>query len=469
MSGSSRILRWAPVVLALTGTLPSIATSTSYEQFIADHKVARRAEKSEAAQRRLDWWREARFGMFIHWNPSSVAACEISWAKLFYDDTGENLKPNPRPGPGLMGKDEWREPWLDWFKPAASREVYDNLYASFYPGMFDADQVVATARAAGMKYIVQVVKHHDGFSMWNSQFTDFDMAATPFKRDIVGEMAKACERAGMKYGIYYSQRDWHHPDYGPQRMAKYNESMRNQIRELLERHPNISIVWFDSGGYPFELWEGDKLYRMIHALRPDAIINDRCGLPGDFSTPEQLIGSFDLERDWESNMTFTGFWSWHGFQTKVISYEECLHRLVRCAGGNGNLLFNIGPMPTGQIDPREADRLHRVGRWLAQHGESIYGTQGGPYKPGDFGASTRKGNAVYIHILKWNGDSVTLPALPGRKIVKSAVLGGGAVRVELAGSQYRISVDPRDRKSDDTVVKLELDGSAGELATIAVN
>ena len=129
---------------------------------------------------------------------------------------------------------------------------------------------------------------------------------------------------------------------------------------------------------------------MIHQLRPDVIINDRCGLPGDYKSPEQHIGDFDLERDWESNMTFTGFWAWHGYQTKVIPFEECLTRLVRCAGGNGNLLMNIGPMPTGEIDTREADRLKRIGEWLKIHGESIYGTTGGPYKPGDYGVSTRK-------------------------------------------------------------------------------
>ena len=163
--------------------------------------------------------------------------------------------------------------------------------------------------------------------MWNTEFNDFDMSATPFKRDIIGEMAKACEKAGMKYGIYYSQRDWHHPDYGPESMAKYNQYMRNQIKELLVRHPNITIMWFDSGAFPYEIWEGDSHYRMIHELRPDIVINNRCGLPGDFNSPEQHIGDFDLERDWESCMTFTGFWSWHGYQTKVITFEECLAQL----------------------------------------------------------------------------------------------------------------------------------------------
>ena len=146
----------AALLLSIAG--PATAESTTYEQFLADHNIANRAEKSEAGQRRLDWWRDARFGMFIHWNPSSVAACEISWSKQFYPDIGENLKPNPRPDPGLMGKKEWKEPWLNWFQPPVPREVYDNLPKSFFPAMFDADKIVAQAKAAGMRYIVQVAK-----------------------------------------------------------------------------------------------------------------------------------------------------------------------------------------------------------------------------------------------------------------------------------------------------------------------
>ena len=434
---------------------------------MADHKVANRADKSEAGQRRMEWWRDARFGMFIHWDPSSVAACEISWSKLYYDDIGENIKFNPRPGPGLMGKTEWSERWLEWFNPPVPGPVYDNLHKSFYPALFDADKIVAQAKAAGMKYIVQVTKHHNGFCMWNSDFTDYDMASTPFKRDIIGEMAVACEKAGMKYGIYYSQRDWHHPDYGPERMAKYNQYMRDQIKELLVRHPNISILWFDSGSFPYALWEGDTLYRMIHALRPDIIINDRCGLPGDFRSPEQRIGDFSLDRDWESCMTFTGYWSWHGYQTKVIPFEECLLQLVRCVGGNGNLLMNIGPMPTGEIDTREADRLKRIGDWLRIHGDAIYGTSGGPYKPGAYGVSTRKGHTVYVHVTQWpESGPLDLPALPAT--LKSAkLLAGGAVDAKHADGRLRISVAPADRTPVVTVVALEFDAAAADFAVLA--
>jgi len=467
MSGIVKgILPLLAFTLSITASAENSA-NTSYEQFLADQKIAKRAEKSEAAQRNLDWWREARFGMMIHWDPSSVAAAEISWSKLFYDDIGETYKTNPRPGPGLMGKTEWRERWLHWFKPGVPHKIYDNLPKSFYPAMFNADSIVAQAKAAGMKYIVQTSKHHDGFCMWNTRFTDFNIKkATPFKRDVIDEMAKACKKAGMKFGIYYSQRDWHHPDYGPERMAKYNEYMRNQLRELLTRHPNISMIWFDSGGYPWELWEGDKLFRMIHALRPDIVINNRCGLPGDFTTPEQRIGAIDLERDWESCMTFTGFWSWHGFQTTVIPFEECLSHLVRCAGGNGNLLMNIGPMPTGEIDPREADRLNRVGEWLKRNGESIYGTMGGPFKPSDSIVSTRKGKNIFVHILKWpESGCVKLPSIPA-SLVQARLLSGGNVEAKQSENRLEISVKETERLPVNTVVKLEFDRDVMQLPVL---
>ena len=433
----------------------SDADDPAFEQFWADAQQPKWADKSERSQLRLDWWRDAKFGMFVHWDPSSVAASEISWSKQFYDDTGEQLRDNPRPSPDLYDIKEHRF-WLDWFKPAVPREVYDNLYKSFYPGMFDADRFVATAQQAGMKYLIQVTKHHNGFCMWDTRFTDFTIMATPFRRDIVVELAQACARAGMKFGIYYSQRDWHHPDYGPERMAKYNEYMFNQIEELLVKCPNIAAIFFDTEQYyPWQLWDGKKLFRMIHRLRPEIIINDRCGVPADCATPEQSIGEYNLERDWESCMTFTGFWSWHGFQAPVISFEECLRHLVRCAGGGGNLLMNVGPLPTGQIDPREADRLQRVGAWLGKFGESIYGTRGGPFPPGDYGVSTRKGRTVYVHVLQWPEGDLLLPALAGQ--VKSArVLTGGKVSVLQSAGSLRISVAPAGRTTPDTVVVLEL-------------
>jgi alpha-L-fucosidase len=449
--------------LLLQGAL--VAAPQTFEQFWADAQVGETAKKSPESIQRLAWWRDGRFGMFIHWNMSSVAASEISWSKKFNDGSIEELTLNPRPSAGpAAGKnakeiDSWK---YEWMRPPMPGAVYDNLYKSFYPGMFDADKIVATAKEAGMKYIIMVAKHHDGFCMWDTALSDYKITSTPFHRDILGEMAKAADKAGMPFGIYYSQRDWHHPDYGPERMAKYNEYMAGQIRELLTRYPNISAVWFDSEGYPSSVWNTQELFRMIHGIRPGIVINDRCGIPSDWSTPEQSIGAFNRSRNWESCMTFTGFWSWHGFQTKVIPFNECILRLIRCAGGDGNLLMNVGPMPTGQIDPREEERLLRMGQWLRKYGESIYGTTGGPFKPAAWGVSTCKGNDIYLHVTG-SENPVQLPPIDA-KILSAVTLDGVKLTYTQDAKGIAITLPPEARTPIVTEVKLTTDREATKLA-----
>lgn len=357
----------ATMTIAGHGQTAAAAATGSFEQFWADAQKDKRADKSEASRKRLAWWRDVRFGMFIHWNMSSVVGTEISWSKEFYEDGtgGTTTKKNPRPFD--------YDGWPDWALPAVPKTVYDNLYKSFYPAMFDADKLVGQAKQAGMKYIVQIAKHHDGFCMWNTQFTDYNIMATPFKRDI--------------------------------------------------------------------------------------IINERCGVPADFSCPEQGIGAFNLERDWESCMTFTGGWAWHGFDRKVISYEDCLRNLVSCACGDGNLLMNCGPMPTGELDPREADRIKRVGQWLEKNGEAIYGTRGGPFRMGNFVGSTRKGKNIYLHVSHWVDNAHTIPDLPV-KVLSANVLTGGEVAMTRTDGKLSIKVDPKFRDPAMTVIKLTLEKPA---------
>lgn len=449
-------------VLALSYNNKSIAQKYTTADGWADAQISLRASKSVTAQQRTAWWRNARFGMFIHWNPSSTIASEISWSKQFYNDDGEKLSENLRPDAGFSGGPEHRE-WVDWFKPAVPNVVYDNLYKSFYPGMFNADTIVAQAKQAGMKYIVMVAKHHDGFCMWDSKYTDFDMMSTPFKKDILGEMAAAAHKAGLKFGIYYSQRDWHHPDYTPATMAKYNAYMRKQLQELLTKYGEIATLFFDSGEWKtWQLWEGDVLFKMIYSLQPNIVINDRCGVPADYATPEQTLGSFDNKRDWESCMTFTGFWSWHGYQTPVISYEACLKYLINCASGDGNLLMNIGPMPTGQIDTREATRLQQVGAWLQKNGESIYGTRGGPFLPDSNVVSTYKGNQVFVHIFKMQNGAILLPGIK-EKIVKAEILSGSAITFKQTKNDIQLTIPQTYKNEIVTVVKLILNKKIDEV------
>ena len=423
------------------------------EEAWADAQIARLKEKSPTAQERSQWFREARLGMFIHWNQSSVVAAEISWSKQFYDDDGEKLLHNPRPTLKHCKAQEHTD-WISWFKPAVPKEIYDHLHKSFYPAMYNADSIVHTAMQAGVKYIVMVTKHHDGFCMWDSEYTDYDIMSTPFARDIVGEMADACHRYGMKFCIYYSQRDWHHPDYSSENLPRYNLYMRNQIKELLTKYAPVAGIFFDAHAWNKdpEVWESETLFKEIYAIAPDILINNRCGVPGDYYTPEQRVGSIDMETMWESCMTFTGEWSWRGFANEVIPVEKCFDYLINCAGGNGNLLLNIDPLPTGQIDPREKSRLKIMGEWLARNGEAIYGTQGGFLRPADWGVSTRKGKNLYLLVKDWNSFPASLP-VTGLKI-KEITVGDKAIDFKAGKNGVELSVPESCRDRYVTVIKI---------------
>jgi len=323
--------------------------------------------------------------------------------------------------------------------------------------MFDAARWVAMAKDAGMKYIVPVTKHHDGFCMWHSKFTEYGMQNTPFKRDIIAELARETHRAGLKLGFYYSQRDWSHPDYSAD-LPRYNEYMRNQIRELLTNFGEVSVMWFDAGNYPGSTWEREKLVRLIGSLQPNILINNRTGVPGDFTTPEGKIGTFSAELDWESCMTFSALkFSWHGFDVPVITFPELIRRLVHCSGGDGNLLMNVDPLPTGDIHPEEVARMAEAGKWLRTYGESIYDTRGGPWRPGEWGAATHCGRTAYIHVLDWTKMPARLPAVP-QKLTGHSVLTRGEARVTQTAAGIEIDVPGPFRSEPDTILKLEFDG-----------
>lgn len=391
---------------------------------------------SSAATDRLEWWREARFGLFIHWGPVSLKGTEIGWSRA-----GE------RRGYGSKGTE-------------VPVEVYDNLYKQFNPIHFNADAWVATAQAAGMKYLVFTSRHHDGFSMFDTKVSDYKITSpeSPFHRDVVKELADACHRAGLRFGLYYSPPNWHHPDAFTARHTNYLAYLKAQVRELLTQYGQVDVLWYDGLGKSAADYGSVAMNRMARELQPNLIINNRSGLPEDFDTPEQVIGKFQYDRPWESCITICNQWAWKpGDQMK--SLKQCLDTLIRCAGGDGNLLFNVGPMPDGRIEPRQVERLKEMGAWLAKYGETIYGTRGGPWKPTADYASTRKGNTVFVHVLRWKGDSITLPSLP-RKIMAHAVLTGGQAQVQPTDQGIVISVPAADRQDIDTIIRLDLDGSA---------
>jgi alpha-L-fucosidase len=394
------------------------------------------ADYLTASPKDMQWWREARFGMFIHWGPVSLKGTEIGWSR--------GGKRGTRPGTGQI--------------PV---EVYDNLYKEFNPTKFDAKEWVSIAKAAGMKYMVFTSRHHDGFSMFDSKLTDYRITNSPFKRDVCAELAKACHEGGLRLGWYHSQPNWYHPDFQTENhAARFIPFLHGQVRELLTNYGQVDIMWFDGLGGSAKDWDAENLFKMIRALQEHILINNRCGLKADFDTPEQRVGTFQVNRPWETCMTICHQWAWKP-DDQMKSLKQCLHTLIKCAGGDGNLLFNVGPMPTGEIEPNQVERLKEMGQWLGKYGQSIYATRGGPFRPGAWGCATYKGNTVYVHVLNWQGESVALPGIE-KKIVSSSVLTGGTAQIKQTPEGIEIIVPAADRQEIDTIVVLELDGPAAE-------
>ena len=390
----------------------------------------------------MQWWREARFGMFIHWGPVSLNGTEIGWSRK-----GERRDCN---GTGDI--------------PA---EEYDALYTKFNPVKFDANEWVRIAQSAGMRYMVLVAKHHDGFSMFDSKLTEYKITNSPFKRDVCAELAKACHDANMNLGFYYSPPDWYHPDFFTENHDRYIKFMHGQVRELLTNYGKVDILWFDTDGGENkpETWDAQRLVAMVRELQPQILMTKRCAGIGDYDTPEQHVGGF-RRQPWESCITICKKWSWKP-NDKMKSLLECLRTLILCAGGDGNLLFNVGPMPTGEIEPRQVERLMEMGQWLTKYGESIYGTRGGPFKPdkGKRFASTCKGNVIYVHIFTWSDEILKMPPIPA-KILNSTVLTGGTTTVMQTDDDIEISVPAADRDAIDTIVVLTLDKPALSIAAL---
>jgi len=424
------------------GLLGTMSTPTFAE-------AAKKMGFLQASAEDMRWWRKARFGLFVHWGPVSLKGTEIGWS---------------RGGERRGRKDRGSQ---------IPVEVYDNLYKRFNPTKFDAAQWASMAKAAGMKYLVFTSKHHDGFSMFDSKLTDYKITNSPFKRDIVGELASAFRKARLRVGYYYSPPDWYHPDYRTKSHDQYIKFLHGQLRELCTNYGKIDIIWFDGlGGKPAD-WDAVNLVRMIRRLQPGVIINNRSGLPCDHDTPEQRVGTFQNKRAWESCITICHQWAWKPNDT-LKSLKQCIHTLANCAGGDGNLLLNVGPMPTGEIELRQVARLKEIGRWLGQYGQSIYATRGGPFKPWRGGASTHKDNKIYVHVFDWPDDGLVLPPIEKKIVSSSLMIGPGAtglrsvkgiegVKVTQTSDGIQIAVPPSHRQEIDTIVVLELDGPACQI------
>src|SRR5882724_3472218 len=414
------------------------------------------AAGSDAGLRReaLQRWQSNRFGMFIHWGPVSLTGQEISWSRANSNTNCPNNGPTPV-------------------------DVYDNLYKQFNPTNFDASEWVGIAKDAGMKYMVLTARHGDGFLLWPSKADPYNIGATPFQRDVCGELASAAHSGGMELGWYYSPMDWRDPDCRSVNNDRFNKKSQKELTELLSNYGRIEVLWFDTDGR-LAAWDPVNTYALVRKLQPGILLDNRLEMGDhgewvnqghlrpneDLYTPEQRIGAYDDKTPWETCMTLGTQWSWKP-DDKLKTAAEVLSILARTVGGGGNLLLDVGPMPDGRIEPRQVEILKQVGIWMNKYGESVYGTRGGPWKPTKLVASTRKGDTIYLHILRWNEDAIELPGI-SRRIKSASLLDGTTVDVARRSGKLFVTVPSDRRDAMDTVVKLQLDGSAMEIPALEI-
>jgi len=416
-------------------------------------KVPQIHETKESREARMQWFRDAKFGMFIHWGPCSVGQKEIGWGR------------------------EANRPWdIDRNGPRTEDPVYDNYYKQFNPTKYNAEAWVRFAKKSGMKYMVLIAKHHDGFAQFDSKVSDYDIMASPYGKDIIRAYAEACHKYGMKLGFYYSTRDWYHLDYLVGDNQKYDGFYRAQVKELLSNYGVVDVMWFDHvGGRDWGKWKFDELFEMLYQLQPRLIVNNRaaafCGpaspedrgpatpeiakmTRGDYDTPEGYIGEMNLDRDWESCIHVGQGWSYHG-EEGFKGPEDCIRMLVNCTTGGGNLLLNFGPRPDGSFAEGEAKVARAMGEWLKKYGKAIYGTRGGPYRNGAWGGSCHKGKKLYLHVTDWPKGGLVFNPLPN-KILSARTLTGAPVTFKQSADELSLEVAGPDRDTPVTVIELTL-------------
>lgn len=405
------------------------------------------------------WFEDARFGLFIHWGPFSI------------------------PGSG------------EWVMNNRNITVknYTRLMDFFNPIDFDAAAWVAAAKNAGMKYITLITRHHDGFSMWDTKASDFNIMNSPYKKDIVKMIADECHKQGLKIFFYYSLLDWRRDDYsywtgrtgqGTGRTVhgdwnSYIKFMKQQLTELLTNYGEVAGIWFD--GYwdqtepegaadrtPRIDWHLDEIYTLIHKLQPQCLIGNNhhlSPLPGeDFQMFEQDLpgenkGGLNYQKPselpLESCVTMNNSWGFNLTDTNYKTPKQLIDLLVRASGCGANLLLNIGPMPNGKIQPEFLERMAYMGNWIKTYGESIYGTKGGYMRPQTWGCITQKSDTMFVHVLDNNATSIKLENFPFKKIAKAYLLKNNAVvQTRLSGGTLTITVSPAAANEPDEVIVL---------------
>jgi alpha-L-fucosidase len=443
------------------------AVCSAYAQKPTAKPQAVTGETPEQFAKRTQWWRDAKFGMFIHWGVYAVPA----------DATTKDGKPAI----------------AEWFysnKQMPMKE-YQKFAPQFNPVRFDAKQWVQTAKNAGMKYIVITSKHHDGFAIFDTDLNnDWNIVdASPYKRDPIKELAEECKKQGVKLCFYHSIMDWHHPDYIPQRpwdkregptpnFDRYVDYMKGQLKELVTKYGPLGVMWFD--GEWENTWTHDRgvdLYNYVRSLQPSILINNRVdkgrqGMQGmtksaeflgDFGTPEQEIpaNGFPDGRLWESCMTMNDTWGFARNDHNWKSAETLIRNLVDIASKGGNYLLNVGPTDLGDFPQAINERLAVMGEWMKVNGPSIYATAAGPFKKLPFnGRVTRKGNLLYLHVFQWPNEGLRLEGLDTPVLGARALLGNEKLSTTRAtGANGTVYIEQPARLDPyATVIELRLAG-----------
>jgi alpha-L-fucosidase len=356
------------------------------------------------------WFDAARFGMFVHWGHASQHGWELSWPLV----GGTSVLPACRSVP---------------------TETYHAAARTFSPRPGAPREWAARAVVTGMRYGVLTARHHDGFSLWPTEWSDHSIAMTSYGGDLVGEFVEAFRAAGLRVGLYYSLPDWHHPDYpafragdtyqfiayprpDPDAWDRYLGYVRGQLTELLDgRYGTIDVLWFDGGWErSADEWRTAEIDRLIRDLQPNMLVNDRLPGFGDFDSPEQFVPPQPPDRRWETCLTMNRSWGWVPDDTEWKSGRELTHTLIETAAKGGNLLLNVSPQADGSLPEPQLERLTTIGDWMDRHPRVIAGTQPGLEPWQFYGPSTRSGDSVFLFLLARPYDSVAVRGVPIRRV-----------------------------------------------------
>ena len=406
-----------------------------------------------------EWFRDAKFGMFIHWGVYSQMA-----------------------GGGDMGIAEWIME-----RKEIPIEAYEMLPGFFNPTQFDAEEWVKIAKSAGMKYITITSKHHDGFAMYDSKISDYNIVdSTPYGKDVLKQLKEACDQQGLKLFFYHSQLDWHHPDYYPRGRTgqgytgrpengdwnRYINYMNAQLTELLTNYGDIGGIWFDGMWDQWSAdWQLEKTYSLIHELQPGALIGSnhhKAPFPGeDFQMFERdLPGENTMGFNQTSSIsplplemceTMNGSWGYNINDRRFKSSKTLIQTMVKAAGFGANFLLNTGPMPNGKLQPENIDTLKVIGSWLEKYGDTIYGTKKGPVTPKNWGATTsnKEQNKVYIHILDLIDETLLIPDYQADPKTITFFDDGSKVEFEQSDYGLLLRVPKEKRKPIDTIIEIQ--------------